>query len=153
MKNKSIDDILDNLINQINQTSPKQNSDGFQDISYGRVLDKQMTKPNSPTMCYLKPGGIYYKPLNAQGWPVRFPICREGGSIPNNGQEFEYRGERKACVVGQEAIDFSKINESSPNVLDLVEVKANFVGTIFVEKGSIAEIINGSNNEKGILLG
>jgi hypothetical protein len=158
------DDIFDKLFARLEQQKQAQNTsitkgDGFQDVNMGRVATHhymQQQRGPAPTVCTLKPGAIFYRPLNVQGWPAKYPICREGGIVPNNAQQFEYKGEIKAYKVDQNAVDFSKMDESSPNLMTLIEVKSNFVGSILVPASAIAEISKGGqviNAGKQILKG
>jgi hypothetical protein len=156
------DDIFDKLfarLQQRQQTATNtniKNTDGFHDVSMSKIMQHQVMQQQhgyAPTVCVLKPGAIFYRPLNAQGWPTKYPICREGGTIPNNAGQFEYKGEIKAYKVDENAIDFSKLDESSPNLINLVEVKANFVGTILVPGHAVSEIIRGGTTGKQVLKG
>lgn len=145
------DKVFDDYLNHVMQAKqPKQQNtkpNDFVDVNYNRFQTNQVLNSRpSPTTCTIKPGATFYRPLATSGWPTSFPCVKESGITPPVSQDFEYRGETKVYKVGKDAIDFSKIDPNSPNLITLIEVKANFVGVILVNKSDILEIKNNNSN-------
>jgi hypothetical protein len=118
-----------------------------------RVMNAQQPMMGT-TAVYLREGVNYYRQIqNNDGFGTTTPLIKSMGPLNGvNGKEFAIMGELRAyCVDNLSTIDLSKINEQPQRMLDLVRVRAPFVGDLLVERSAI--INNVGNGGRGILKG
>jgi hypothetical protein len=151
-------DMFDDLINKLKQqraqnTTTKAPSDGFQDVNTNMLASRQAMMiggRTSATTCRLVSGETFYRSLKVGGWPSKFPLCRVGGTVPQNSPEFEYKRELRVMLVeGNDSIDFSKLDENSANLVTMVEVSTPMQGSILVPKHAIVDVKMGGTDGNG----
>lgn len=86
---------------------------------------------------FLREGARVYRSVEAQGFGNTMPLVRYAGPAHDmSGKEFEMRGTTNCYVIdGMEVVDLSQVDDSK--MVQLVEVKAPWVGTLLVEKNAI----------------
>jgi len=105
---------------------------------------------------YLREGVNYYRQIqNNDGFGTTTALIKSMGPLNGvNGKEFTIMGELRAyCVDNLSTIDLSKINEEPQRMLDLVRVRAPFVGDLLVERSAIINNSNVSYGGRAILKG
>jgi hypothetical protein len=110
-----------------------------------RAMTGQQTQ-NGGAPVYLREGTNYYRQIqNNDGFGTTTPLIKSMGPLNGvNGKEFAIMGEIRAyCVDNLSTIDLSKINQEPERMLDLVRVRAPFVGDLLVERTAI---VNDGNN-------
>lgn len=155
------DDFLDKYFAQLQQKKIEQHKQqqkangGYADADISRhlmnkAINQDMGQQSSGKNCKLVPGAKFYRNLAVNGFYPKFPIVREGGIVPNNGQTFEYKGNVRCVLVeGNNSIDFSAIDENSSNLIELTQVSSPFIGTVLVEKRHVIQ----EGKQNNILLG
>lgn len=132
-----------------------QPTDGWRDIDpltamYTNV-DGMASRGMGPQVqtVLLRPGTKYYKAVQADSFGTTMPLVRNCGVYSENVQrEFEMRQEcRCYCIDNLEAVDLS--NPDPQRMIELVELRAPFVGTILVEKRAILAPAGGPQLLKG----
>lgn len=111
------------------------------------VVNSVGSSGNSQTV-NLKEGYRYYTIINSQGFGHTITLAKIGGIIGGqSAKNVVLKNERKCLVVdGMESVDFSKINENSPNVLHLMEITVPLVGTFLVQREAIVYNNAGGGN-------
>lgn len=86
---------------------------------------------------FIREGARMYRSVEAQGFGNTMPLVRFAGPAHDmTGKEFEMRGTTNCYVIdNMEVVDLSKIDDSK--MVQLVEVKAPWVGTLLVEASAI----------------
>jgi hypothetical protein len=85
----------------------------------------------------VRPGAKYYKAVQADSFGTTMPLVRMCGAYNENvTREFEMLSECRCYVIDNlQQVDLSKMEPG--RMVELVQVRAPFVGTILVEKSSI----------------
>lgn len=101
--------------------------------------------PNNVKVVMLREGATYYRQVQSEGYGTTIPLLRAMGRINNvAGKEFELRGPSRGYIVdGLPVIDAGKMNENPERFVNLVKVRTNFIGDIFVDSAAIIESFNG----------
>lgn len=136
-------------ITQDKQRSVGNNGGQWQDIDPVTAMYTNMhgmaargMGPQTQTVI-IKPGTVYYKAVEASGFGNTMPLVRKCGPYHDNGanREFEMMQECKCYIIDNlNAVDLSNIDPK--RLVQLVQVRAPFVGTILVERGAIAGASN-----------
>jgi hypothetical protein len=124
-------------------------------VQASRQLSGQLSaRDQSPEgqVVMLREGARYFRQISMEAFGVSIPLLRSMGQANNlAGRQFELRGASRGYIVdGLNVIDAGKMNESPERFVNLVKIRAPFIGDIFVENSSI---IHANGQQKGILKG
>lgn len=144
-------------VTQDKQRTLRGNDGGWQDIdpvtamyTNAHGMASRGMGPQVQTVM-LKPGTVYYKAVDASGFGNTMPLVRKCGPYYENGvnREFEMMQECRCYVIDNlNTVDLSNIDPK--RLVQLVQVRAPFVGTILVERGAV---ISPSNRGPQVLKG
>ena len=157
LKGKDLDDVLNGLFGRESPKQPAQtNNGGWKDIdvNLGSMIPRNTNWPlsgpgkepniakmnpvkpqNSVPVVYLREGSKSYRKLEIESpMPVAIEVGPVNGMV---GQEFEYCGIVKVYITEHHGrpVDFSRIDHSK--IINLVMVKANFLGTFLVPESAV----------------
>jgi hypothetical protein len=124
-------------------------------VAASRELSGQLSArdvQNNVKVVMLREGATYYRQVQSEGYGTTIPLLRGMGKLNNiSGKEFELRGPSRGYVVdGLPVIDAGKMNENPERFVNLVKVRTNFIGDIFVDSSALIEHFGG---QKTILRG
>jgi len=122
-------------------------NNGWQDIdptsamySNAAGLQSRGMGPQTNTQTvFLQEGAVYYKAVQTNGFGTTMPMVRNcGQAVGVVGREFEFHGETHCYLIdNMEVVDLGNINPQK--MLNLVEIRAPFLGTLLVERNSIID--------------
>lgn len=130
----------------------------YRDVDVASALMQRTMLAQQPSgnAAYLREGANYYRQIqNNDGWGTTTPLIKSMGTLNGvNGKEFAIMGEIQGyCVDNLSTIDLSKINEEPQRMLQLIRVRAPFVGDILVERSAIVNSHNVGVGGRTILKG
>jgi hypothetical protein len=127
----------------IAQQKMKPNNGGWNDVDpitaiYSNMdgLASRGMGPQTQTVL-VKPGTVYYKAIQAEGFGTTMPLVRNCGPYSDgNMREFEMLSECRCYVIDNlPAVDLSNLEPT--RLKQLVQVRAPFIGTILIERSAI----------------
>lgn len=107
------------------------------------------TGPSGQTV-QLREGSVYYKKIDADAFGHTTTMVRTAGPVTGvENKEFELKQECNCYLIDNlQVVDLGSIEQSK--MLKLVEVRAPFIGSLFVERSAIVTPLS---NEKQLLKG
>lgn len=118
------------------------------------IMAQQQQQQGSQAVM-LREGHDYYKFIpNPDGFGIAVPLIRHMGKLSQvSGKEFAVIGESRGYLVDNSpVIDLGKANEHPERYLNLVKVRAPFVGDILVHHETVIRVASGPQG-KNILKG
>lgn len=122
-------------------------ANGIKDLDVSQILQQRMISAQSGGQeVSLKEGFPFYKAVDSQGFGHTVTIAKKAGVTGGpTAKSVFVKNERKCLIIdNMQSVDFSKINETSPNVITLIEITVPYIGGFLVQKEAI--IFNNANS-------
>jgi hypothetical protein len=98
----------------------------------------------------IREGALYWRPVAAESYGTTMPMVRSCGPfVGASSKTFELRSEVHCyCIDNMKVVDLSRVDQGQ--MLNLIEVRAPFIGTVLVRK---EDVITPGNNRTRVLKG
>lgn len=128
-----------NMPQQLLQRQQQMNAHS-KDLDVSNLLQQKMLSAQTGGQAVsLRDGFPFYKAIDSQGFGHTVTLAKKAGTTGGpTAKSVFLKNERKCLVVDDiQSIDFSKINEASPNIITLVEITVPYIGGFLVQKEAI----------------
>lgn len=142
-------------------TQPHIPNNGIVDVTSAlqqRIAQQaSMASAHTANVCMVKEGSRAFRMLPTDGFGTTVPLVVDMGPLTNvAGKQFENKGYKRCFLVDNNnighTVDLSEMSNQPDKFLNLIQLNAPFIGSIFVSEQSMVEINQTQNNHNKNLL-